>query len=62
MRSAIIVALGEDEYVGEAGIELEEVRNRGQGPDLGARRPWASSETEVADNTALRVQIFEPSN
>jgi len=56
------VALGEDEYVGEAGIELEEVRNRGQGADLGARRPWASSETEVADNTALRVQIFEPSN
>jgi len=60
VRSAIIVALEEDDYAYEHGIELEEVKSKGQGADLGARRPWNSSQTEVADNTNVRVQIFEP--
>jgi len=62
VRSAIIVALDEDDYAYDQGIELDEVRSKGQGADLGARRPWASPQTEVTDNTKVRVQIFEPSS
>lgn len=61
VRSAIIVALGEDEYA-EEGIELGQVKSRGRGADLGVRRPWTRSVTEEADHPGVRVQLFEPSS
>jgi hypothetical protein len=62
VRCAIIVALGEDEYAEDEGIELSQVKSRGRGADLGVRRPWTRSVTEEADNTSVLVELFEPSD
>ncbi len=62
VRSAIVVALGEDDYAEPEGIELSQVKLRGRGADLGVRRPWVRSATEEADNTKVQVELFEPSS
>jgi hypothetical protein len=62
VRSALIVALDQDDYADRdgTGIELHEDRLKGAGADLGSRRPWAGGEMVVPANPGVRVTITRP--
>ncbi len=60
VRAALTVALDEDEYAADAGIELDYDRAKGPGADLARYRAWASSQDEIADNPGVRIKISEP--
>jgi hypothetical protein len=62
VRSALIVAMDEDDYAERdgTGIELGEDQSKGPGADLGARRPWTSPAGDIATAPGARISVQSP--
>jgi hypothetical protein len=62
VRNAMMVATDADAYVDEEGtsVEVDSVRAKGAGANLGARRPWTSSAGEIAVVPGVRIDIQSP--
>lgn len=62
VRNALVVALDEDGYAEATGILLDEVRAKGVGADLGARRSWVNPERVRNPTPGIRIDVATPAS
>ncbi|MFE2754501.1 hypothetical protein ACFXGA_21135 [Actinosynnema sp. NPDC059335] len=62
VRNALVVALDEDGYAEGSGILLDEVRAKGVGADLGARRSWVDPGRVRNATPGIRVAVATPAS